>query len=271
MQVDFIIVGAQKSGTTSIAQLVSQHPSICFCKEKEPSFFNRDYWKTNIKEYHALYESKVGQKLGEASTMYTFFPEYPKTAKNIYDYNPKMKLIYIMRDPIERIVSHFAHRYVRKKTKEDPYSEILSKPMYVNRSRYFIQIEPYLKRFGNDQVLLLVMEDFVREPNLVLNKIFTFLEVENTTVTGKINESHKNSSVESTFLTDSGKKLLQNPLLKKMPYKVRNVLKSMFVNSLKEKPEISEDLRRLLYPLVKSDIKNIEELLKREITEWKKY
>ena len=73
MKVDFMVIGAQKSGTTSMARQLATHPAVCFCSDKEPAFFNTCAdWRERLAEYHALYSPQPGQLLAEASTMYTF-------------------------------------------------------------------------------------------------------------------------------------------------------------------------------------------------------
>ena len=80
---NFMVIGAQKCGTTSLARQLSEHPEICFSDEKEPGFFNSTTdWKLGLEEYHRLYSPSLGQLCGEASTMYTFFLS---SKKHTYD------------------------------------------------------------------------------------------------------------------------------------------------------------------------------------------
>ena len=101
MRVDFMMIGAQKAGTTSLAAQLAAHPQICFCREKEPGYFHKtDDWTAGLDQYHSLYSPTPGQLCGEASTYYTFFPEFCETHKRLYDYNPALKLIYVVRQPV---------------------------------------------------------------------------------------------------------------------------------------------------------------------------
>lgn len=162
MKVDFMIIGAQKSGTTSLSYYLSNHPAVCYCLEKEPEFFSTEAnWQDKIDKYHKLFEPQGAQLLGEASTNYSMLADFPKTAERIHSYNPDTKLIYITRDPVERIRSHYAHRLVRKNVLGDLHTEVLNNPSYIDRSKYYRQIEPYLRLFGKDQILLLLFEELV--------------------------------------------------------------------------------------------------------------
>ncbi|MCB0382385.1 MAG: sulfotransferase, partial [Psychroserpens sp.] len=114
MTVNFLLIGAAKSATTSLSNALSQHPDICFSNPKEPEFFCKDNWRDKIENYHSLFKQKSVKLYGEGSTNYSKFPHYNKNIhKDIFDYNPNMKIIYMMRHPIDRIVSHYIHSYNR--------------------------------------------------------------------------------------------------------------------------------------------------------------
>ena len=112
-----MLIGAQKSGTTALAQQLGGHPRICLSSEKEPaSSTSSDDWRSGLDAYHALFAPAPGQLCLEASTMYTFLPEFGGTHDRIHDYNPDVKLLYVMRDPVERMLSNYAFRRVRRLT-----------------------------------------------------------------------------------------------------------------------------------------------------------
>jgi hypothetical protein len=178
MRVDFMIIGAQKCGTTSLASQLAEHPSICFCKIKEPGYFHKvEDWRSDLDAYHQLFAPEDGQICGEASTMYTFLPEWHGTHSRLFAYNPDLKLIYIMRNPVERVISNYAHDLVRGFVKAAPESVVFEDPGYINRSRYGVQIRPYLELFPRENVLLLVFEEYVADQWKALQQICTFLEI----------------------------------------------------------------------------------------------
>lgn len=113
MKVDLMIIGAQKCGTTTLYDILNLHPSLRGCRYKEPEFFSiSPDWKANIDSYHSLFEQGNGVLYFEGSTTYTF---YPLRNLNIWDdlfeYNRKLKFIYIVRNPIERIISSYMLYY----------------------------------------------------------------------------------------------------------------------------------------------------------------
>ena len=92
-KVNFMLIGAMKCGTSTLAQILKNHPDIGFCKKKEPQFFSKTKsWKANIDEYHSLFNFKEDKIFGEASTTYTRYPFLNLALwNNIYEYNSKMK------------------------------------------------------------------------------------------------------------------------------------------------------------------------------------
>ncbi|MEZ4620948.1 MAG: sulfotransferase domain-containing protein [Caldilineaceae bacterium] len=178
MLVDFMMIGAQKCGTTSLAAQLAQHPEICFCSIKEPGFFHQHAdWQEQLSDYHALYLPGAGQICGEASTMYTFLPEWQETPQRLFEYNPNLKLIYIMRDPVARVLSNYTHDLVRSIVKEAPEIAIFKDPVYINRSRYAVQMRPYLELFDRNQILFLIFEDYVTNQACTLQKVAEFLGI----------------------------------------------------------------------------------------------
>ena len=110
---DFIIIGAAKSGTTSLYKYLCRHPQIFMCTPKEPDFFSIDanYFK-GIDWYYSLFnEASPTQVCGEASTTYSRWHQHPKAAERIYQSLGQVKLIYIMRHPVDRAYSFYVHRF----------------------------------------------------------------------------------------------------------------------------------------------------------------
>ena len=117
MLVDFFIVGAPKAGTTSLFYYLNKNKGICMSSIKEPNFFSSQDLKIqkiyydslildNLKEYERIFTPKNKQQIiGEASVSYLF---YPNVANRIFDYNPRSKIIIILRDPVERAFSHYS-------------------------------------------------------------------------------------------------------------------------------------------------------------------
>lgn len=278
--VDFMIIGAMKSGTTTLAQILSMHPEVCFCQEKEPHYFSKSSdWQKGLEEYKNLYHPTSNQICGEASTTYTCYPEFNKDVWQVlYDFNPKLKFIYIMRDPVERIVSHYMHNYLRGYTSEPFEKVIFNKSTYINRTRYFLQIKPYIDLFGEEQVLLLTFKEFISNKKIILGKIANFLDIDASKYCD-FDDIHANKSVGSSKRNVKIEKLAKNSLIKtikplfpKSIIKMTNdILYGLTKRKLDVKPNVSEAIEKAIYDLLILDVLEIEKLIGREITEWENF
>lgn len=275
--VDFMIIGAMKSGTTTLANTLAEHPDICFSQKKEPHFFSKvEDWQGNIDSYRSLYTPTKNQLCGEASTTYTCYPEFNQTTwKSLYEFNPNLKLIYIMRHPIERIVSHYMHTYLRRYTDGSFEDEVMSNTTYLNRTRYFLQIRPYLESFGAQQVLLLTFEEFLSDKKASLGRIAEFLGIDFSKF-GDFETVHKNKSVGASTKNIKIEQLKEKRWIKTVKPLIPGHLRTSVSSSLRQltarrldsKPDVSAELKDVLWNLVMLDILEIEKLMKREITEW---
>jgi hypothetical protein len=275
MRVDFMIIGAQKCGTTSLAGQLAQHPQVCFCRNKEPGYFHQtEDWQAGLEQYHALYAPRPGQLCGEASTFYTFYPEWRSTHKRLYAYNPNLKLIYIMRQPVERVISHYAHDLVRHSVQGPPEATVFKDPAYVNRSRYAVQLRPYLELFGRGNVLLLLFEEYIRNQQLSLCEIADFLQLDPAGF-DQTGDVHAHSSV--------GKEQIRYAWLRKLttssafdlartylPPSIRRPIRRLLSDQLDEKPVFSSELKCELWRLLADDVVSVEQWLGRPLPIWRK-
>lgn len=274
MLVDFMLIGAQKCGTTSLAGQLAEHPEVCFCDIKEPGYFQQaEDWRAGLDEYHRLYSPQNGQICGEGSTMYTFLPEYTDTFLRIHAYNPDVKLIYMMRQPVERIVSHYTHNFVRKIETQPPEIATISDPVYINRSRYSVQIRPYLELFGSDNILLLIFEEYIADQISMLKRIASFLNI-TPSFFDQSDTSPKHQSTGSYYLgSESLREFTKSSLFRKVrpyiPAGIRQPLRRRLSDKIDEKPEFSPVLRQTLWRFVEDDITCMESFLNRRLDMWR--
>ena len=274
MQVDFMIIGAQKCGTTTLAQQLSQHAQICFCSIKEPGHFNRDDWRTKLDDYHALYTPEPGQLCGEGSTMYTFIPEFQSTYRRLHEYNPELKLIYVMRHPVERIVSNYAHRVVRSTEHNAPENVIFADPVYLNRSRYGMQLRPYLDLFGPEQILLLLFEEYIADQPTTLVRIADFLGISaDSMMTGYENGLAAHQSIGEYHFGPRATALLDSRIVQavtaSIPARLRRGVRSRFGKKLTEKPRFSTELKQVIWQQLEEDVAEVEQILGRRLDHWR--
>jgi hypothetical protein len=274
MKVDFMIIGAQKAGTTSLAAQLSEHPGICFSRVKEPGYFNNaEDWEAGLDGYHQLYVPEDGQICGEASTMYTSLPQWEHTHSRLYAYNPALKLIYIMRQPVERVISNYSHRLVRGLVKAPPEVAIFDDPVYINRSRYKVQITPYLELFGREKVLLLVFEEYAADQRRTLQAIAEFLGVSSEGFKGATTAQRHRSVGDWYWRHRTVRELVRSDAIQTLrsivPISIRKAVRRKLSNRLDEKPHFSLKLRREIWRLVKDDVHGIEELMGSRLDVWR--
>jgi adenylate kinase family enzyme len=194
----FIIIGAMKSGTTSLFAAITQHPQIIRCYTKEIHFFNKHYHKgTNWYRAHFPLVKKLAKwcKTGEATPQYIYNELVPKRISQLV---PRVKLIAILRNPTERTISHYFHE-VRKKREDLPIMKAFqaeekrlervlrehdfTNPLYFHasykkRSIYHEQLSRFLGYFPLEQLLVLSSEEFFSQPREIMRQVFSFIGVD---------------------------------------------------------------------------------------------
>jgi hypothetical protein len=186
---DFIIIGAAKSGTTSLHDYLARHPQICLSasadpgvRNKEPCFFDAEVnWSRGLEWYRSLFAAaRPGQICGEASTNYTRFPQVPDVPQRIAATVPGVRLVYLMRHPVERAYSHYVHRWSRELHPHEPFREDFDTfaahdPVCLDSSDYALQIQRYWQHLPREALLLLRMDDLLADPLATLRRVTDFL------------------------------------------------------------------------------------------------
>lgn len=195
---DFIIIGAQKAGTSSLYYYLSQHPQLFAALQKEVKYFDTNFRK-GLPWYHAHFPLK--KAMGENGRVFEASPQYifnPSSSRLIHDIVPRVKIVALLRNPADRAVSHYFHEKRRNREplsiyealekedarlkdvieKEDYENEIFRYYSYKTRGLYKVQLERYLKYFSRDQILVLSSEGFFSQPDVCLKRVFEFVGVD---------------------------------------------------------------------------------------------
>lgn len=159
---DFVIIGAAKSGTTTLFQWLAAQPEVFAPPVKEPRFFSRDYEK-GLDWYTSLFAGATeGQVTGEASTNYTDAQYSEVAAARMAERIPEARLVYLLRHPIERLRSQYRHD-LRRAVVERPLPDAvhIDGNPYVERSRYWSRLRPYTEVFARGQICVVRFDDVV--------------------------------------------------------------------------------------------------------------
>lgn len=191
----FLIIGAMKAGTTSLHRYLRAHPDVFMPEHKEVEFFSEEReWARGVAWYRALFEpGRAAIARGEASTGYTKLPRFPAAADRIHAVVPRVQLIYVLREPIDRMRSHYVHNVLRGLEHRPIDEALLSGEHYLPVSRYFAQLQRYRDRFADAQILVVTAEDLRDRRAETVAGIFSFIGVDPHRVTGALDEEHHRS------------------------------------------------------------------------------
>lgn len=174
---DFIIIGAMKSGTTSLFRHLGRHPGVLMCGIKEPNFFiKKRNWTKGYDWYRSLYDgAQPGALLGEASTNYSKGTAFPGVPELLRAEVPEVKLIYLLRDPLERMRSHHAHAVYKDREQRPLEQAITTRSGYLRTSLYGAELQRFRVHFPAEQIQVLLTEDLAQSPADVLARVEDFL------------------------------------------------------------------------------------------------
>ena len=174
---DFLIIGAMKCGTSTLAAQLGAQPGVFVTTPKEPEFFSDDAIHARGRAwYESLFAAAPpGARLGEASTGYTKLPTHPEAVARIRTLLPEVRLVYIIRNPLERLVSHYIHEWTMGVVGGSLSDALARHPELVDYGCYARQIAPYLDSFGPDRVLLLTLDEMRTDPEGVLARTHAFI------------------------------------------------------------------------------------------------
>ena len=174
---NLFIIGSMKSGTTALHDLVGAHPLAYMSTPKEPMHFaHSERTNAELADYLKLFASAGGAVIvGESSTGYAKHPKHQGVAERLYEFNPAAKIIMVMRDPVQRALSHYWFDW-RKNAERRPMLDALEgNYQYVSFSNYALQLEPYFRLFGPDAILTLTTEALKSDQARTLDAVFSWL------------------------------------------------------------------------------------------------
>ena len=269
-QPDFLIIGAMKCATSTLHDRLAMQPGIFMTELKEPNFFSNDEQYHKGMEWYLSHFQNANKIdiCGESSTHYTKLPTYPQTVERIYQQFPEIKLIYIMRHPIDRLVSQYIHEWSQKTVFGDINKAIARYPMLTEYSLYSMQLKPYLETFGRKQILPVFFERLLNHKQEELERICQFINYRKKPVWVEENDV-QNASLERVRDSKLRDLIVETPGLREIrqnfiPKSWRNWVRSLW--QMKEKPQIELQQLKYLRSVFDEDLSVIGSWLGVELT-----
>ena len=283
---NFFIVGAPKAGTTSLYKYLENHPDVFMSALKETNFFSYQeieeqklYYKEkgigDWKNYLTLFENAGGKKaIGEASVSYLF---YPKTAAAIKEKYIEARIIIMLRNPVERALSHYfmdyKMGYMNRKFSDivfrsrETHLQKMQYQQYIELGLYAEQVKRYIDAFGREKVMLIFFEDFKANTASEVKRLYRFLNVEekflvDTTQKHNAFQTPRNKFFLALYRFDGLRKILKNIL----PASLLKKIKSSLMTDKKE--AVDENTIAHLKKLFEPDVRELEKLLNRDLKSW---
>lgn len=173
----FIIAGAMKCGTSTLAGQLGAQPGIFMTNPKEPNFFSDDgVYARGFNWYHKLFAGAAPTDIkGEASTHYTKLPTYPDCIGRMSEALEAPKLIYLIREPVSRAVSHYIHEWTMGMIRVDIDEALDRHPELISYGCYARQLAPYVERYGSHRIHVTALETMERAPQETLREVCRFI------------------------------------------------------------------------------------------------
>lgn len=270
---NFIVVGAMKAGTTSLYHYLRAHPQVFMPRVKELDFFLAEAnWGRGLRWYERRFAAAGPQAtaVGEASTNYSKFPQFSGVPERMAETLPDARIIYVVRDLIRRILSHYRHRIAVGSERRPLEAAVLGDPTYINASRYAMQAHRFLRCYPRERVMILSSESLRQERTVALKQIYEFLGVD-AAFTAPVH-------AEEFYRTDA--RTTHSPLI----FHVRTTIKRRFPAAKEAKelvdamrgvrrsstaangarpmdPPIPDGLRRILFARLAEDVQTLRALV----------
>jgi hypothetical protein len=264
MRPNLIVIGAQKCGTSALHYYLRQHPDVAMSKPKELNFFiDKRNWSRGVDWYESHWPEQAEVR-GEASPNYTAHPHFDGVPEKMHAVVPDARLIFLVRDPIARMVSQYVHNYTKRAEHRGLAATVLDpSKTYVNRSRYMFQLEQFLPYYDPEQILVIDSGDLRGDRLATLQRIFRFIGVDEGFSSKKYREE-KHRTADKERLNRFGAWSLNN-----LPRPVFNRMRRRLpLGRPVDRPEIDAALRAELAERLAEDVERLRAFTGRRFESW---
>ncbi len=289
---NLFIVGAPRSGTTSLYQYLAAHPNVFMSPEKEPHFFGSDMQSTwfvrNRQEYLNLFKQRRSEfYAGEASALYLYSQ---RAAQEIHAFNPDSRIIIMLRSPVEMMQSMYFHSLKtlnedlptfeaaldaegeRVQGRQIPSTTFFVDSIFYRRiARYSEQVARYLEIFGQQQVHTIIFDDFRSNTALSYKQTLNFLKIDDT-FAPSFNQTNASESIRSKMIA----RILVNPSARArgLAHRFKPLVYPVYIGLLRfnnrplARPPLDPELERRLKREFAPEVERLSKLLNRDLTYW---
>jgi hypothetical protein len=188
---NLFLIGSMKSGTTYLSELLGGHPEVFMSSPKEPCHFvdqkvlrrvwrdmwEQGYWRSEDRYLSLFAMAGEAKVIAEASTAYSKVPRFAQVPERILNFNPQARFIYIMRDPVERAISHYWHRVRWWRERRSMLVALRSDPQYLEVSYYALQLSAYLRHVARNRIYVLTLEELLADPAEQIARVYDWLGI----------------------------------------------------------------------------------------------
>lgn len=290
----FLILGAAKSGTTSLYRYLAAHPQVCMANPKEPYFFELEYEKGLSFYWSRYFSHYTGETAaGEKRHRNLFLPYVPLRIKYMF---PDIKLIAILRNPVDRAFSHWWHRtfYEENLSFEKAVEQNLERiesgidfsgdegpgqwaegfddekrtnrhRTYVDSGYYDKQIQRYMDLFPDSQIKFLLLEDLQENPTSVMEDLYRFINIDAELGPRVFSPQNMAKAPVADALINLGVKTRLN---RAIPASNRVFLKKLVKRKFSKRPQMSSDMNDFLHDHYRTHIERTGKMIKRDLRHW---
>jgi len=260
---DFIIIGAMKSATSTLHKQLSVQPGIFMSTPKEPNFFSDEpIYRRGLDWYRGLFSAAQDDAIcGESSTHYTKLPDYPQTVERLKDAIHNPKLIYVMRHPVDRLISHYIHQWSEGVINCDINKAIDRHPELISYSCYGKQMAPFVEAFGEESLMPVFFNDLKFSPQFSLETIGKFIGVSDSASLNWDEQSGRDNVSKNRIRRFYGSELIINSTFMTwlrqtvIPQAVRDRIKGHL--TMGRRPQLSDSQLAKVTEIFDQDLKRL--------------
>lgn len=271
----FLIIGAAKSGTSSLWHYLREHPDVFVAERKEINFFDQDWVYARGIEWYATHfaDARDVKAIGEATPAYLSSAEAPA---RIAFHLPAARLVAILRNPIDRAYSHYLHTryyaleqrsFAEAVTEERRSPEGRAWPFYLDRGRYMTHIDRVLEHFPREQLLVMLLDDVERDPVEAFRALCRHIGIDETIVPGNVGQvtnAYREARLEPVF-----RRIVRPKVWERLPQRVRPAIARVFTREGRSYAPMEARTRSELGEYFSEDNVALGRWLGRDLSMWR--